>query len=238
MAASEYLRPGNLVETVKSYLTPDVVKNASSLVGEPESSTHRALQGAVPAMLGGLVNVSSTQEGASSLAGMIRDGGFAAALENPAALFSGGSMTSGMMSVGQSLIGKIFGNRASSVTEAVASSSGVKSSSVSSLMALLAPLTLGVVGKIAGSQGLNAAGISNLLQGQKRDIASAVPPGLSQVVDIGGGPRIAPSAPVAMYHEYEEKAASSARKWLPLLLIGLVALGLLWYFLLARAGSG
>ena len=139
MAAPEYLRPGNLVETVKSYLTPDVVRNASSLVGEPESSTHRALQSAVPATLNGLVNVSSTQEGASSLAGMVRDGGFGAALENPAALFGGGGMTSNMTSVGQSLIGKIFGNRASSVTDAVASSSGHKSSSAGSLMALLAP---------------------------------------------------------------------------------------------------
>ena len=72
MAASEYLRPGNLVETVRSYLTPDVVRNASSLVGEPESSTHRALQSAVPTMLSGLVNTASTQEGASGLAAMIR----------------------------------------------------------------------------------------------------------------------------------------------------------------------
>ena len=236
MAVSQYLRPGNLVDTVKGYLTPDLVRGASSLVGESESSTHQALHGAVPGLLGGLLNFSSTNEGASSLANMVRDGGYGAALENPGSLFGGGATTSSVMSVGQSLIGKIFGNKSSSVTDAIASSSGVKSSSANTLMSLLAPLTLGVVGKMASSQGgMNASGIANLLRSQRGDIAEAAPSGISQILGLRGGSQFTTTSstptPTALY----EERGTSERKWLPWLLIGLAAIGLLAY-LLSRGG--
>jgi outer membrane protein OmpA-like peptidoglycan-associated protein len=164
---------------------------------------------------------------------MVRDGGFGSALGNPTALFGGGTTTSNMTSVGQSLISKIFGNKASAVTDSLASSSGVKSSSAGTLMTLLAPLTLGVVGKLAGSQGLNAAGIADLLHGQKREIAAAAPSGVSHILGLGGGP-VSATAPSALY---EERAVSGARRWLPLLLVALAALGLLGYLISRGRGA-
>ena len=263
MAASQYLRNQNLVDAVKSYLTSDVTHQASSLVGEPESATFNVMHGAIPSLLGGLLNYSSNRDGANSLAGMIRDGRYSAVLDNPAALFGGGSVTSSMSSMGKSLIGGIFGDNASSVTDALASSSGVKSSSATTLMFLLAPLALGVVGRLAGSQGLNAAGITNLLKDQKREITDATPSEVSRILGFGRGPVSAP-APSALYvHEersaptaptpsamyvHEERSAPTApapyavhevstvpRRWLPWLLVGLAALGLLLY-LLSRSG--
>src|SRR5215469_3814695 len=115
MAVSQFLRPGSLMDAVKGYLTPDVVRSASSLVGEPESSTRQTLNGAVPTVLSGLTNMVSTRDGASNLASLIRDGGFGSAVDNVSSLFSGGSSTSGMLNVGSQLLGKIFGNNTSSV---------------------------------------------------------------------------------------------------------------------------
>ena len=242
MAASQYLRNQNLVDAVKSYLTSDVTHQASSLVGEPESATFNVMHGAIPSLLGGLLNYSSNRDGANSLAGMIRDGRYSAVLDNPAALFGGGSVTSSMSSMGKSLIAGIFGDNASSVTDALASSSGMKSSSASTLMFLLAPLTLGVVGRLAGSQGLNAAGITNLLKDQKREITDATPSEVSRILGFGRGPVSAP-APSALY-VHEERSVPTApapyavhevstvpKRWLPWLLVGLAALGLLLYLL-------
>jgi outer membrane protein OmpA-like peptidoglycan-associated protein len=234
MSVSQYLRPESLVDTVKSYLTPDVVRSGSSLVGESESSTFHAMQSGVPSLLGGLVNFSSTQDGANSLAGMVRDGGYGSALEHPAALFGGGGMTSSMMSVGQSLISKIFGGRGSSVSDALASSSGVKPSSAGTLMTLLSPLVIGVLGKVAGAQKLNASGIANLLQGQKREIAAAAPSSVSHILGLGGGPVAAAPVPSAVY---EERATPSAGRWLPMLLLALAAFGLLAYLLSRGRGT-
>ncbi|HVZ15500.1 MAG TPA: OmpA family protein [Terriglobales bacterium] len=233
MAVSQYLRPDSLVDAVKSYLTPGVMQSASSLVGESGTSTVNAMHGAVPGLLGGLLNYTSTREGADSLAGAMRQGNYGAVLDNPTSLFSGGSATSSMSSVGQSLIGRIFGNRASSVADAIASSSGVRSSSASTLMSLMAPLVLGVMGKMIGSQGVSGASISNLLQSHRSDIVGSSPPGLSRLLGFSGtGPvssRVS-SAPVPSAI-YEERERPSGRNWLPLLLIALAALGLLGYLL-------
>ena len=108
---------------MKSYLTSNVTHPASSLVGEPESATFNVMHSAIPSLLGGLRNHSSSRDGANSLAGMIRDGRYSAVLDNPAALPDGGSVTSSMSSMGKSSIGRVFGNNATSVMDDVLASS-------------------------------------------------------------------------------------------------------------------
>ena len=97
------------MDAVKGQLTPDVVKSASSLVGESESSTRQTLNGAVPSVLTGLLNLVSSRDGANNLAGLIRDGGYGAVVDNVRSLFSGGSATTNMLSAGPQLLGTIFG---------------------------------------------------------------------------------------------------------------------------------
>src|SRR5215468_2732875 len=110
MAVSEYLRPGSLMDAVKGYLTPDLVRNASTLVGESESSTRQTLNGAVPSVLSGLTSMVSTREGAGTFAGMMRDSSYGQVVDNASTLFSGGRSTDSVLSSGTSLVGKIFGN--------------------------------------------------------------------------------------------------------------------------------
>src|SRR5260370_1786775 len=75
MAVSQILRPGSLIDAVKGCLTPDLVRSASSLVGEPEAATRQTLNSAVPSVLSGLTNLVSSSDGANTLAGLIRDAG-------------------------------------------------------------------------------------------------------------------------------------------------------------------
>ena len=246
MAVSQYLRPGSLMEAVKGYLTPDAVRSASSLVGESETSTRQTLNGAVPSVLSGLANMVSTRDGATGLASLIRDGSFGSVVDNVGSLFSGGSATSSILSVGPHLLGKIFGGNSSQVTDLVARSGGVSNSSASSLMSLIAPLVLGVLGKRAAAQGLDASGMANSLLSEKADFAAAAPAGLSQI--LGGGPSLvsrtierATEAPrresySAPRYEAEPRRPGFGR-WLPLLLIALAALALL-SFLRGRAPRG
>lgn len=242
MAVSQYLRPGSMLDAVKSQFTPEVIRSASSLVGESESSTRQTLNGAVPSVLSGLTNMVSSREGASGLAGLIRDGGYGAAAENVRSLFSGGSATSNMLSAGQQLLGKIFGNKSSAVTDLMAKSGGVSSSSATKLLSLVAPLTLGVLGKRAAAQGLDASGLANALLSEKSDIAAATPSGLSQI--LGGGPAAVPRATDAVtgrvaepvhlerVHATEEPVVTGGARpmrWLPLALAALAAVALLMF---------
>jgi OmpA-OmpF porin, OOP family len=234
MAVSQFLRPGSLMDAIKGYLTPDVVRSASTLVGESESSTRQTLNSAVPTVLSGLTSMASTPTGASSLATLIRDGGFGSAVDNVSSLFSGGSATSGMLSVGSQLIGKIFGARSSAVCDLLARSGGVSSASATSLLSLVAPLVMGVLGKRASAQGLDASGLANSLLAEKSDIAAAAPAGLSQLLATGpsvvarGAETATRYAPTATdVRTYAEPRRTGLGRWLPLLLLALGALALL-----------
>jgi len=229
------------MDAVQRTLTPEVVRSASSLVREPESATRQTLQGAVPALLSGLTNLVSSKDGAGQVAGLIRDGGFGAAADNPLALFSGGSATNSMLDSGQQLLGTIFGSRSSSVAEALGRSGGVSSSSATKLLSLAAPLVMGVLAKRVTAQGLNASGLASTLLSEKADITAALPASLSS--QLTSGPSVVPSAPkreasvsepVHLERHAEpavvqQERSRGGRSWLPLALAALAALGLLMF---------
>lgn len=250
MAVSQFLRPESLLEAIKNNLTSDVIHQASSTVGEPESETRQALFSAVPSILGGMTRMTSSSEGVTGLANMVREGGYEAAVSNPAALFGGGNTTSKMQGLGQQLLGRIFGSKSAAVSEVVATSSGVSANSASRLMSLAAPMVMGVVSRNVASQGLNPLGLSNLLSEQKDEIAAASPAGLSRVLDSAGPTLVPPAArstyvsereahpqaqredyrPAARYVTTESERTGVLGRWLPLLL--LIGLGLILFSLL------
>ncbi len=248
MAVSQFLRPGSLLESVQSYLTPGVIHSASSLVGESESSTRQTMNGAVAGVLSGVTHMVSSREGAGSLTNIIREGGFGSSLDNIGSFLGGGSATAGVLNTGQQLLGKLFGGNVSSVAESVGKFGGVRASSAGKLMSLAAPLVMGVLGKRAATQKLDSSGLANLVLSEKSDIAAATPSGISQLLSSGPTVVSSPktvtresdlSSPSHLEHFVERAPAlertpvapppeKSGMRWLPLVLAALVALGLLW----------
>ena len=237
MALPQTIRFDSLLSATKAYLTPDVVRNASVITGESEAATREAMQGGVASLFAGLTNMVSTSEGASTLGNLIRKPAFGKLLNNVSSSFSGGSEISSLMDSGYNLLGTIFGDRTSSVADILAGFSGISSSSSGKLMAMLAPLAIGVLGKHAAARGLNATGVANALIGQRDEFAAASPAGLSKLLgawaprsvgihDASDTDVYRYEAPVATARTPERPAGM---RWWPLLLIGL-ALLLFWFF--------
>ena len=109
-------------------------------------------------------------------------------MDDADSFFAGSINTSSMMSVGCRLIDKLFRHRSTSVTETIAKYSGMSTHCASSLLSLVAPLAMGVVGKEMICRGLNASGLRDMLLGQRDEFAAALPPGISQV--IGSRPEL------------------------------------------------
>ena len=253
---------GGLISEITQLFTPEVVRGARSVVGESESSTYQALHTAAPTVLSGMANMASSSDGANNLTSMIREGGYGGLADNPMSLFRGGSATNYLLSAGQRHLGSIFGGDTSSVVDLVAKQGGVSPSSATKLMALVTPLTLGVLGKRMSSQASGSSGLLETLSAQKDEIATAAPTGLSRL--LGLGPRAVPSttvttvereevvgSPTHIEHFVEPSVAERPRvveraplavperprggmRWLPILLLILAGLALLGY-LLSRA---
>ncbi len=232
----------DLLSLAKGYLTSEVVDKISSFVGESPSNTQRAVDGAIPAIFGGLLQGASTETGAASLLRTVQQGGFdGSLLNNLGSALSGGAATQNLANSGSGLLSSIFGGNLGSIVNALAGSTGVKSSGISSLLGLAAPIIMNLIGKQIGSQGLNAAGLMNLLAGQRDSVQRAMPSSLGSLMGLGslagaagGAARQAARTAERTAGAAAETAASS--KWLwPLLIAGVLALGL-WYFL--RGGAG
>jgi outer membrane protein OmpA-like peptidoglycan-associated protein len=135
------------------------------------------MQGAVPTVFAGMAQHASSPGGAARILEMLKGGG--------------GEGTTEGAERGSSLVGNVFGDRTSNVTDVLASHSGIKSSSATRILGFVGPMVAGVIGKEVTSRGLDAGGIMQLFSSHKNAIMESAPPGLSDAVGIGQRPEVA-----------------------------------------------
>ena len=240
----------NLIEMAKSYLTPELISKAANQTGDSEGSVSRAFEGIVPAVLGGLISKTTSSEGASSLLSLFTQGNHdGSILTNLESIFGGGASTINTTETGKDILNSLFGNKISDITSMLASFSGVKESSASSLVGRVAPVVMGLVGKQVASQpgGFNITNLTSLLDSQKDLVSKFLPVGFASVLGLGslfGGQGNAFSAAKNMVSEgdskvsdaildapsnvqvvAEEPASSGLPTWLLPLLLGMLVIG-------------
>lgn len=162
----------NLIETVKSFFTPDVVNRASERLGESEDGIRKAVEGGVPVVFAGLLQRSDHGEAPS----LLSDARQAATHHLPGAPDT--MFTANDAATGSSWGAALFGGAFASVSNALASFAGVKTGSANTMLNLLAPLSLSVLGNEAIEENLNAQGLRSLLSSQRGSIMAALPQGL------------------------------------------------------------
>lgn len=214
----------NLVDILKGYITPDVISQASSMLGESESGISKAVSASIPTLLSGMIHKSNDSGVMGSIMNLISENSANSEniLSNLPSLLSG-SGNSAALASGSKLLGLLFGNKQSDVTNVIARTSGIKESSAASLLGMAAPLLLSYFGK----SGTSLSGLKSMLSSQKESILSAAPLGLN----LGFGRDMDNDAKRTV-HEIK-KSGSSSGKWLvPLLLLGV---GLLALFFFSRS---
>jgi hypothetical protein len=213
----------NLIELVKDQLSGDVIGKLSGLIGEGEGKTRAAVSAAVPALLAGLSSVAETGGGAQKLATAL--GGLDTnVLGNLGGLTA--NQAGGLLEKGMGLLTSLFGNSAlSGIVSTLSKFAGLDTGTGKKLIGYLMPMVLGVIAKQFHGRAPTAQGLTDLFAAQKENIADALPPGLSLDAVSGLATRAATAA-----RGYAEPvgAGRSPLTWV-VPLIGLGALGLLWY---------
>ncbi len=231
----------NLIELARQFITPGMVAQLAGGLGENEASTGSLLSGALPLVMGLLVDKGSTVAGAQGLLDMIGPGkaGDPSILDNLGSIASSflGGQASEAAPGAASLVASLLGGNAGLITNALASFAGVGGGSATKIMGLLAPMALSLIGKQAGP-GATATAVMNLLGGQRANILNALPAGLRTLLAgiPGLGFLTAPTPTPAPAYEPRRETVAPAyvepeRKGsiLPWILLGLGLLALLWY---------
>lgn len=164
----------NIVSIIMQYLTPDMIARISSALGLDRGSTQTAIGASVPALLAAIGNVATQPGGAQKLADQ--------ANQQSGMLDSLTSMIGGQSEIadkGSRMLSSLLGgSQQNMLTGAITNFTGIGQGASNSLLGMLAPLIMGVIGKQLGSGGIDSYGVANLLAGQKDNIAAALPAGM------------------------------------------------------------
>ncbi len=218
---------GNLLDAVKSLITPNVMQQASQFIGQPADKTRSGFAAAIPTMLAGLVQKGSTESGARGLMDMIQSGGFDKVTDAQSLLQAAGKDPTGAANRG--ILNSVFGDSLGNAENFIAKNSGLNSAGSASILGMLAPVVMGVVGM--KSRGLGVSGFMNMLTQQKDSIAHAAPEGMSNIMqwkDMGARQikRTAEYVGNKMPHMETQKKPN----WLiPTLIAVAVLAGLYWF---------
>jgi len=178
----------SIVSTLSRIQTPDIVGQLAIASGLERSLAQAAIAVAVPSILSAFAGLVVRRDGAKQLA--------RAVAAQPADILSSISRhltasnltgSTYMAITGKSLLASLLGDGAlGTLAASVARYAGIGEGSSQSLMGLLTPLIMGVLGREQRAAGLDANGLAELLTGQKKEITAAMPSGLIQLLEASG----------------------------------------------------
>lgn len=148
----------SITDSLRQQLGPDAVQQISRTIGADPAATSTAISAALPALLGGLSRNAATPQGAAALHTALgaHDGSI---LDN-----LGGLLGSGGGGIGGAILGHIFGSQRPAVEQGVGRASGLTAQQIGQLLAILAPIVMGVLGRAKQQSGLDASRLPDVLQ--------------------------------------------------------------------------
>ncbi len=233
----------NLVSTVMQFITPDMIAKIASALGLDRSIAQKAIGGAVPALLSGLTDLASTPNGARQLTNMVTQQQQQGSLDTIKNLI-GGSGQNALADTGSNMLSGLFGGGTmDTMAQTIGKFAGLDAGSGKSLLGMLGPVVLGVLGQQQRSAGLDASGLASLLGSQKEQIAAAIPSGLADRLSAAGligkaeeslrsGAAAASAAGSRIAGQAAYAAPSTATSQWPYWILALAVVGgLAWYAL-------
>lgn len=175
----------DLLGSLMSQLGGGGVDQIARSVGVSGGDVTNVLAGALPAMMAGLTRNAASSGGANALLGALDRDHDGSVLDDVMGFLGGGGNTS----AGAGILGHIFGGREANIERAVSQSSGVDMGSVTKIMAMVAPLLMGSLGKAKRQQGLDASGLAAALGQQEKAARQTSPSAVdmfSRMLDSDG----------------------------------------------------
>lgn len=158
----------SILETISNVVTPDMISGVGKTLGLSDEVTRQGVTLSNALITGGLARAASTDDGAARVAQLVEKA-------DSSVLGNLGAVVSSALGGSTSTAEQLFGSNLDLVVTNVKKATGID---IRPILAIGAPLVLGVVKNMAGQQQLDAAGIARLLQSEvkglsRRDSATA-----------------------------------------------------------------
>jgi hypothetical protein len=175
----------DLIQTVMNALPAGASSVLAGVTGESPAAATSGMAAAIPALLAGAFQKSSTASGANDLLGLVRQ---ATAGGNPldglGSILSGETARSSYLAEGQNLASSLLGGKSDSVARVIASTKNISGTAASTILAFVTPLVLGALGRATGPTA-TATGLRASLANEQSGILKALPAGLGSLFGMG-----------------------------------------------------
>jgi hypothetical protein len=229
----------NLMSVISQALGAAITTRIASAFGLNEAQVRKAVDAAVPALLGALISLVSKPQGATKLYDVV-------AKQEPGALSTlanaiGGTGQQAFIDKGITALNSLLSrSTVLALGGALAQYSGIGEANSKSLLGLLAPAVLSVLGQEQRDKGLDASGLASLLTSQKDNIVAALPSGFSKYFGAIGVLDDVTTAKKPVFPKdaspgYPTREPPSVWPWL-LGALALLIAAMTWHFLSQRHG--
>lgn len=178
----------NLLNELGNQVGEVLKTKGSDLLNEKKEDIEKGLNALLPALFGAIVQRGSSEKGAGELMEIIKtenyNGGLLESIGGM--LDEGGNSLDPLLEKGNKLVDNLLGEKEGGLTEMIANYANLDRDSSSSLLHIVTPLIMSLIGRKVEREGLNAGGLMNLLSRQKTAIQEAMPPQLAGISKLLG----------------------------------------------------
>jgi hypothetical protein len=155
----------NLIDLLQSQLSDGLIDQLSNQIGAPKQQTRTAADSILSTLIGGLAKNSANPSGADALAKALDNDHDGSLLDNLNDMIGGrqNANINTRAANGAGILKHILGGKQGNAIDMISEISGLGSGKTGNLMAMLAPIVMGMLGKQKRSQGLDSGGLASIL---------------------------------------------------------------------------
>ena len=176
----------HLLSYLKEQFTPAVVDQLSSALNESPANTLKAINGALPTLLGGITRRIQATGGASAIVGFLDKGDYGTTPLDVSQAVDTTLAAPANTPASRDFLNHIFDDKLSRTTELLSVYSGTKPASAMAILELAGSVLMGVLGRQEQEKGLTADSLKTLLLGQATEFRQTLPTGLDAVGSLLG----------------------------------------------------
>lgn len=160
----------SILDMLKGQMGSGALAQVSQRLGADQGQIQQAIGAALPVLLGALARNASKPEGATALHEALVNDHDGSVLDNLTAAVSRSDLADG-----NAILGHVLGDRRNAVESGVSKISGLDGQRVTQLLAVLAPVVMGALGKVQRQQRLDSSGLATALAGETQGLEKAAP---------------------------------------------------------------
>ncbi|WP_154222443.1 DUF937 domain-containing protein [Marinicella rhabdoformis] len=152
-----------ILDLIKDQVGGELVEQMVGQVSGNKEGVQRAVAAALPMLVSALQKNAQSVQGANALANALEkdhDGGI---LDQLGSMLGQGKVES----MGDKILGHVLGSKQGQVNQGLAKATGMGGQDMGKILASLAPVVMGALGKTKREKGLDASGLQDLLTNER-----------------------------------------------------------------------